>query len=81
VVSHALVLLPFFGFVWFAVPLTRMAIGLWSRRKTGGRLPGKLSNFSHWSESRVLLTLAGINACTISLGLLFWWAGYLPQYP
>jgi phospho-N-acetylmuramoyl-pentapeptide-transferase len=91
ILSHAVFLLPFIGFIYFVEMFSVIAQVLyfkWTKRRTGeGKRLFRRAPLHHhfelggWSEWRVVLMFWLVNFCMTSLGLLLWHTELLPRWP
>jgi phospho-N-acetylmuramoyl-pentapeptide-transferase len=91
VLSRAVFLLPFIGFIFYAELISVTAQVLYfkyTRRKTGEgqRLLRRAPLHHHyelggWTEWRVVLTFWGVNFIVGAIGLLLWSMEILPRFP
>ncbi|HEX8551855.1 MAG TPA: phospho-N-acetylmuramoyl-pentapeptide-transferase [Abditibacteriaceae bacterium] len=91
VLSRAMWLLPFVGFIFYVELLSVTAQVLWfkyTRKQTGeGKRLFRRAPLHHhfelggWSEWRVVTTFWGINLITTLIGIVLWQNGMLPRFP
>jgi phospho-N-acetylmuramoyl-pentapeptide-transferase len=91
ILSHAVFLLPFVGFIYFAEMfsvIAQVSYFKWTKRQTGeGKRLFRRAPLHHhfelggWSEWRVVLMFWMVNFFMTSIGLLLWHIEVLPRWP